>query len=124
MANGCLPSSPRTFLVALACANLSACGLDRAELTEMHAVGGDAFEYRADTTLFLGPRPDGIAERLRLDWLATRLAIEGRCAEGYALLSREFVPRYDDAYGSPAGAVVYRGRCAPADATSDDGAAR
>lgn len=111
-----MPADPthRTWapLLALLCALPGCAGLDRAEATHFQALSPDRFEFRATTSRFLGPEPDGWAEARRLDWLETRLALGGQCPQGYVLVSRAFTPAFDSPHGRPVGDVVYTGRCA------------
>ena len=74
------------------------------------ANGPLAFLYRAHTSTVMTPNDDGVAERLRRDWIADALQSHAMCTDGYVVDTRRFVP---DAVGPFAngGNIVYAGRC-------------
>jgi hypothetical protein len=74
------------------------------------ATGPASFLYRAHTNTVMTPNDDGVAERLRRDWIADAVQAHRMCAEGYVIDTRRFVP---DAVGAVAngGNIVYAGRC-------------
>jgi hypothetical protein len=88
-------------------------GLDRAELSEFHAVAADRFQYRATTSYFYVLDSDSWAEGERLRWLQTHLNLYAMCNTGYELTSRRTSFRYVSPLGYPVSNIVYEGRCTP-----------
>ena len=74
------------------------------------ATGPASFLYSAHTNTVMTENDDGVAERLRRDWLADALRVHGMCPDGYVVDTRRFVP---DALGPFAngGDILYAGRC-------------
>jgi hypothetical protein len=74
------------------------------------ATGPVSFLYSAHTNTVMTANDDGVAERLRRDWIADAVEAHGMCSEGYVIDTRRFVP---DAVGAFAngGNIVYAGRC-------------
>ena len=74
------------------------------------ATGPAAFLYSAPTNTVMTANDDGVAERLRRDWIADAVQAHGMCTDGYVIDTRRFVP---DAVGAFAngGNIVYAGRC-------------
>ena len=72
--------------------------------------GPTSFLYSAHTNTVMTPNDDGVAERLRRDWIADAVQAHAMCADGYVIDTRRFVP---DAVGQFAngGNIVYAGRC-------------
>jgi hypothetical protein len=93
----------------LCLATLAAC-VGSARDEGFTATGPAAFSYSAHTNTVMTENDDGVAERLRRDWIADALQVHRMCSEGYVIDTRRFVP---DAIGSFAngGNIVYIGRC-------------
>ena len=74
------------------------------------ATGPASFLYSAHTNTVMTENDDGVAERLRRDWIADALGAHGMCQSGYVVDTRRFVP---DALGPFAngGDILYAGRC-------------
>ena len=79
------------------------------------ATGPDAFLYSAHTNTVMTENDDGVAERMRRDWIAIALAEHAMCNKGYVIDTRRFVP---DAVGplGNGGDILYAGRCLSAGA--------
>jgi hypothetical protein len=69
-----------------------------------------SFLYSAHTNTVMTENDDGVAERLRRDWIADALGAHRMCPVGYVIDTRRFVP---DARGPFAngGNILYSGRC-------------
>src|ERR1700746_3478390 len=74
------------------------------------ATGPDAFLYSAHTNTVMTENDDGVAERLRRDWIAIALAEHAMCARGYVGGPRRFFPDAVGPFGN-GGDVLYAGRC-------------
>ncbi|MGH7092374.1 MAG: hypothetical protein ACREFB_02410 [Stellaceae bacterium] len=74
------------------------------------ATGPTSFLYSAHTNTVMTPNDDGVAERIRRDWLADALKAHSMCANGYVVDSRRFVPEVNGPFGN-GGNIVYAGRC-------------
>jgi hypothetical protein len=74
------------------------------------ATGPDAFLYSAHTNTVMTENDDGVAERMRRDWIAIALAEHAMCARGYVVDTRRFVPDAVGPFGN-GGDVLYAGRC-------------
>jgi hypothetical protein len=92
---------------------LAACvATDRSE--GFTATGPDSFLYSARTSTMMTENDDGVAERIRRDWLAQALKAHAMCADGYVVDTRRFVPNPPTAAGpqfSNGGDIIYAGRC-------------
>jgi hypothetical protein len=92
---------------------LAACvGTDRHE--GFTATGPDSFLYSARTSTMMTANDDGVAERIRRDWLAQALKAHEMCASGFVVDARRFVPGPPTEAGpqfSNGGDIVYAGRC-------------
>jgi hypothetical protein len=92
---------------------LAACvGTDRRE--GFTATGPSSFLYSARTSTVLTENDDGVAERIRRDWLAEALEAHAMCSTGFVVDTRRFVPGEPTDAGpqfSNGGDIVYAGRC-------------
>jgi hypothetical protein len=101
-------------LLALLCLiSLAACvGTDRNE--GFTATGPDTFLYSARTSTVMTENDDGVAERIRRDWLAEALKAHTMCTNGFIVDTRRVVPGSPTEAGpqfSNGGDIVYAGRC-------------
>lgn len=74
------------------------------------ATGPNDFLYSAHTNTVMTENDDGVAERLRRDWLADAVRAHGMCTNGYVVDTRRFVPDADGIFGN-GGEILYAGRC-------------
>jgi len=74
------------------------------------ANGPASFLYSAHTNTVITPNDDGVAERLRRDWIADALQAHAMCPTGYVVDTRRFVPDVPGPLGS-GGDILYSGRC-------------
>ena len=79
------------------------------------ATGPAAFLYSARTNTVMTENDDGVAERLRRDWIADALQAHAMCTEGYVIDTRRFVPNAVGVFAN-GGDIVYAGRCLAAPA--------
>jgi hypothetical protein len=70
----------------------------------------DAFLYSAHSNTVMTENDDGVAERMRRDWIAIALAEHAMCARGYIIDTRRFVPDVVGPFGN-GGDILYAGRC-------------
>jgi len=87
-------------------------GTDRHE--GFAATGPASFLYSARTSTVMTTNDDGVAERIRRDWLGQALAAHAMCANGYVIDTRRFVPDAGTVAGPQfgnGGDIVYAGRC-------------
>jgi hypothetical protein len=100
-------------LLLLCLVPLAACvGTDRHE--GFTATGPDSFLYSARTSTVMTANDDGVAERIRRDWLAHALKEHAMCADGFVVDTRRLVPGPPTEAGpqfSNGGDIVYTGRC-------------
>jgi hypothetical protein len=100
-------------LLLLSLIPLAACvGTDRDE--GFTATGPDSFLYSARTSTVMTANDDGVAERIRRDWLAQALKAHEMCANGFVVDTRRFVPGPPTNAGpqfSNGGDILYAGRC-------------
>jgi hypothetical protein len=100
-------------LALLCLVSLIGCvGTDRHE--GFAATGPTSFLYSARTSTVMTENDDGVAERIRRDWLGQALAANAMCANGYIVDTRRFVPNPPTETGpqfSNGGNIVYAGRC-------------
>ena len=97
-------------VVALCCLlSLCACvGTVREE--GFSPTGPGAFLYSARTNTVMTENDDGVAERLRRDWIADALQAHSMCPGGYVIDTRKYVPLIAGPVGS-GGDILYSGRC-------------
>jgi hypothetical protein len=74
------------------------------------ATAPDAFLYSAHSNTVMTENDDGVAERMRRDWIAIALAEHAMCARGYIIDTRRFVPDVVGPFGN-GGDILYAGRC-------------
>jgi hypothetical protein len=74
------------------------------------ATGPGAFLYSAHTNTVMTENDDGVAERMRRDWIAIALAEHAMCARGYVVDTRRFVADFTGPFGN-GGDILYAGRC-------------
>ena len=75
------------------------------------ATGPASFLYSAHTNTVLTPNDDGVAERLRRDWIADAVQAHGMCADGYVIDTRRYVPDGGGGLFANGGDILYAGRC-------------
>jgi hypothetical protein len=68
------------------------------------------FAYAAQTNTVLTENDDGVAERIRRDWLAQALRAHAMCEAGYVVDTRRLVQRATGPFAN-GGDIVYAGRC-------------
>jgi hypothetical protein len=100
-------------LVFLCLIPLAACvGTDRRE--GFTATGPNSFLYSARTSTVMTENDDGVAERIRRDWLVEALNAHTMCVNGFVIDTRRFVPGSPTDAGpqfSNGGDILYAGRC-------------
>ena len=74
------------------------------------ATAPDAFLYSAHSNTVMTENDDGVAERMRRDWIAIALAEHAMCGKGYVIGTRRFVPDVVGPFGN-GGDILYAGRC-------------
>ena len=74
------------------------------------ATGPRSFLYSAHTNTVMTPNDDGVAERLRRDWLADAVRVHSMCPAGYLIDTRRFVPDVRGPFAN-GGDILYSGRC-------------
>jgi hypothetical protein len=74
------------------------------------ATGPTSFLYSARTNTVMTANDDGVAERLRRDWIADALKEHTMCPDGYVVDTRRFVPDAEGPFGN-GGEILYAGRC-------------
>lgn len=74
------------------------------------ATSPTSFLYSAHTNTVMTENDDGVAERIRRDWLAEALKRHDMCPGGYVVDARRFVPEVNGPFGN-GGNIVYTGRC-------------
>lgn len=96
-------------LVLLCLLSLGGC-VGSARVEGFTATSPHTFLYTAHTNTVMTENDDGVAERLRRDWIADAVAYHHMCPVGYVIHRRRFVP---DAWGPFAngGDILYSGRC-------------
>jgi hypothetical protein len=99
----------RGLVVAIVLAGCE--GPDKFEKAELVPVSPHDFEYHVMTDLFYPPGADTVAERYRLQWLASDLAFAKFCPANYELLSRQVIFQYQAPLDYPVDEIIYRGRC-------------
>lgn len=88
--------------------SLAGCGTARVE--GFTASSPTAFLYSAHTNTVMPANQDGVAERIRREWLADAVQAHGMCADGYVVDSRRLVPEVNGRFGN-GGDILYAGRC-------------
>ncbi|HEX3883933.1 MAG TPA: hypothetical protein VHW66_14840 [Stellaceae bacterium] len=97
-------------VVALLCVVALAGCVGTARTEGFATTGPAAFLYSAHTNTVMTANDDGVAERIRRDWIADAVKTNNMCANGYVVDSRRFVPEIDGPFGN-GGDIVYAGRC-------------
>ncbi len=97
------------ILTVLCLLALAGC-VDPVRIEGFTATGPNAFLYSARTSTVMTENDDGVAERIRRDWLADALRAHNMCPAGYVVDSRRFVPAAEGRFGN-GGDIVYAGRC-------------
>lgn len=97
-------------VVALLCVVALAGCVGTARKEGFAATGPAAFLYSAHTNTVMTANDDGVAERIRRDWLADAVKTNNMCGNGYVVDSRHFVPEINGPFGN-GGDIVYAGRC-------------
>ena len=69
-----------------------------------------SFLYSAHTNTVMTENDDGVAERLRRDWIADAVQVHRMCPAGYVIDSRRFVPDGGGPFTN-GGNILYEGRC-------------
>jgi len=95
-------------LILVCLVSLGGC-VDRVRSEGFAAASPATFVYTARSSTLMTANDDGVAERLRRDWLADALKAHNMCANGYVVDTRRLVP-----YPGPRsndGDIVYSGRC-------------
>ena len=96
--------------VAVLCLlSLAGC-VGSARIEGFAANGPDIFLYSAHTNAVMTANDDGVAERLRRDWIADAVKSHAMCADGYVIDTRRFVPDAIGPFGN-GGDILYAGRC-------------
>ena len=72
--------------------------------------GPTGFMYSAHTNTVMTENDDGVAERIRRDWLADAVKAHDMCANGYVVDTRRLEPEINGPFGN-GGNIVYTGRC-------------
>ena len=96
--------------VVLACLVLLAGCVEPVRVEGFESRSPNTFTYTARTNTFMTENDDGVAERLRRDWLADALRNHNMCGAGYVVDTRRFVPDERGPFGN-GGDIVYGGRC-------------
>ena len=97
-------------VLALLCLlSLTAC-LGSVHQEGFAATGPASFLYSAHTNTLMTENDDGVAERLRRDWIADAVQAHAMCADGYVIDTRRFVPEAIGPFGN-GGDILYAGRC-------------
>lgn len=100
--------------LALLCLISMAACVDTDRHEGFTATGPASFLYSAQTSTLMTENDDGVAERLRRDWMATALKEHAMCANGFVVDTRRFVPGPPTDAGpqfSNGGSILYSGRC-------------
>ena len=74
------------------------------------ATGPESFLYTAETNTVITANDDGVAERLRRDWIADAVQAHGMCGDGYVIENRHFAPAAVGPFAN-GGNILYVGRC-------------
>lgn len=99
----------RSLALAVFCVvSLAGCGTARVE--GFTATSPTAFLYSARTNTVMAENDDGVAERVRREWLADAVQAHGMCATGYVVDTRRYVPEVEGRFGN-GGNILYGGRC-------------
>lgn len=96
------------MLACLCVLALAGCGTARNEA--FTATSPTAFLYSAHSNTVMSENDDGVAERLRREWLADAVQTHGMCPTGYAVDTRRFMPDAEGRFGN-GGNILYSGRC-------------
>jgi len=95
--------------VLLCLISLAGC-VGSARVEGFAANGPSSFLYSARTNTVMTENDDGVAERLRRDWIADALKENAMCPDGYVVDTRRFVPDTNGPFGN-GGQILYTGRC-------------
>src|ERR1700745_1501624 len=96
-------------VLALLCLlSLTAC-LGSVRQEGFTASGPAAFLYSAHTNTVMTENDDGVAERLRRDWIADAVRYHAMCPDGYVIDTRHLVPDAVGPFGN-GGDILYSGR--------------
>ena len=95
------------FLLCLL--SLAGC-VESARIEGFSATGPVSFLYSAETNTVITANDDGVAERLRRDWIADAVQAHGMCPLGYVVDTRRFVPAAVGPFAN-GGNILYAGRC-------------
>jgi hypothetical protein len=71
---------------------------------------GGYFTFSAATDTVMTENDDGVAERIRREWLAEALTAAGMCRVGYVVDSRRLLQPQGGLFAN-GGDIVYAGRC-------------
>lgn len=96
--------------LALLCLLLLGGCVGSARVESFSATGPDAFLYSARTNTVMPANDDGVAERLRRDWIADALQAHAMCSDGYVIDTRRLVQVAAGPFAN-GGDIVYAGRC-------------
>jgi len=97
-------------VVALLCVAALAGCVGTARKEGFATTSPTSFLYSAHTNTVMTANDDGVAERIRRDWIADAVKTNSLCANGYVVDSRHFVPEADGPFGN-GGDIVYAGHC-------------
>jgi hypothetical protein len=70
----------------------------------------EGFSATGPATFLYSEDDDGVAERMRRDWIAIALAEYAMCAQSYVVDTRRFGPDAVGPFGN-GGDILYAGRC-------------
>jgi hypothetical protein len=85
---------------------------DPARVASLVPQEASGFTFSVPTSTVMTENSDGVAERIRRDWLAEALQAGPYCPVGYVVYRREFVPMANGPFGN-GGEIVYTGQCLP-----------
>jgi hypothetical protein len=102
----CLGGHPVYTETAAPCAGWE----DAARVEHFAVTGKGSFTYSAQTNTVMTGNDDGVAERIRRQWLAEALRARAICAGGYVIDSRRFEQQQQGRFAN-GGDIVYSGRC-------------
>jgi hypothetical protein len=97
------------LILAAATVPLLGCANDVRVVDLAPGTGGN-FTFSARTNTVITENDDGVAERIRREWLAQSLTAAGMCRAGYVVDSRWFLQPEAGLFAN-GGDIVYAGRC-------------
>ena len=100
----------RALVLVVAAVSLFGCGGNDVRLVDLAPGTAGTFTFSARTNTVMTENADGAAERIRRDWLAEALTLDGVCSAGYVVDSRRLVQPQDAPFAN-GGDIVYPGRC-------------